>query len=210
MIYELFALLSSLIVNTISSLGYFGVAFLMALESASLPVPSEIIMPFAGFLVFTGKFSFWLVVFWGTIGNLIGSVVAYIVGYYGGRPLVEKYGKYVLISHHDLDMAQRWFEKYGKISIFFSRLLPVVRTFISLPAGVARMPFGQFCFYTFIGSLPWSLALTYSGMAAGDNWPILETYFKKFDWLIGVVIVLAVVFWIYKKIRTSLSSENLD
>ncbi len=202
MVYEFFALIGSFIVNIISSLGYFGVAFLMALESACLPIPSEIIMPFSGFLVFTGKFSLWSVVLWGTIGNLIGSIIAYFVGYYGGRPLVEKYGKYLLISHHDLEIAQKWFEKYGKISIFFSRLLPVVRTFISLPAGIAKMPFGQFSFYTFLGSLPWAFVLTYSGIAAGENWLTLENYFKKFDWLIGIVIILAVSFWIYKKLRT--------
>ncbi len=148
MIYELFTLVGSFIVNIISSLGYFGITILMALESACIPIPSEIIMPFSGFLVFAEKFSLWSVVLWGTIGNLIGSIIAYFVGYYGGRPLVEKYGKYILISHHELALADSWFQKYGGLSVFFSRLLPVVRTFISLPAGIARMPFLKFCLYT--------------------------------------------------------------
>lgn len=202
MVYEIFALVASFTVNTISSLGYFGVAFLMALESACIPIPSEIIMPFSGFLVFTEKFSLWPVVFWGAMGNLIGSIVAYFVGYYGGRPLIERYGKYLLISHHDLEIVHNWFEKYGKISIFFSRLLPVVRTFISFPAGIARMPFWQFSLYTFLGSLPWAFVLTYSGIVAGENWPMLENYFKKFDWLIGIVIVAGIGWYVFKKIKT--------
>ncbi len=202
MIYEFLALIGSLIVNIISSFGYCGVTFLMALESACLPVPSEIIMPFAGFLVFNGTFSLWPVVLWGTIGNLIGSIIAYIVGYYGGRPLIEKYGKYILISRRELALADSWFQKYGGLSVFFSRLLPVVRTFISLPAGIAKMPFGKFCFYTFLGSLPWSFVLTYAGLIMGENWQELEVYFKKFDWSIGILIIAVIAIWAYKKVRT--------
>lgn len=202
MFYEVFALIGSVIVNIIASFGYFGITVLMALESASIPIPSEIIMPFSGFLVFTGKFSLWPVVLWGTIGNLLGSIAAYWVGFWGGRPLIEKYGKYILISGHELAWADNWFLKYGGFSVFFSRLLPVVRTFISLPAGIARMPFGKFCFYTFLGSLPWAFVLTYTGFIMGENWQSLESYFRKFDWVIAAVVVLIIAFLIYKKIRT--------
>ena len=200
MIYELLATVSSFIINIISSLGYPGVVILMALESVCVPIPSEIIMPFSGYLVFIERFSLWSVIFWGTIGNLIGSIIAYFIGLYGGRPLIEKYGRYLLISRHDLERAQRWFEKYGAFSIFFSRLLPVVRTFISLPAGIARMPFGKFSLYTFAGSLPWSFILTYIGLLTGENWSNIENYFRKFDWLIIILIISLLGWWLWKKL----------
>jgi membrane protein DedA with SNARE-associated domain len=201
MIFDFFAFISSFIINVISNSGYLGITVLMALESACIPIPSEIIMPFAGFLVWEMRFDLWAVVLWGAVGNLLGSIVAYLVGFYGGRPLIEKYGKYVLISRQDLDAAQRWFRKYGSVSVFFSRMLPIVRTFISLPAGIARMPFWRFVFYTFLGSLPWAYVLTYAGIVSGENWPILETYFKKFDWLILTLIVLGLGWVTYKKIK---------
>jgi membrane protein DedA with SNARE-associated domain len=200
MIYELLTTVSSFIVNVISSLGYGGVGILMTLESACIPIPSEIIMPFSGYLVFSGIFSLWPVIFWGTIGNLIGSVIAYLVGFYGGRPLIERYGKYILVSRHDLEQAQRWFGKYGSLSIFFSRMLPVVRTFISLPAGIARMPFWKFSLYTLAGSLPWVFVLTYVGILTGENWSKIEIYFRKFDWLIIILIVGLLGWWIWKKL----------
>jgi len=202
MIYEIFAQISSFIINTISTLGYPGIVILMTLESACIPIPSEIIMPFSGYLVYLGEFSLWLVVIVGTIGNLIGSIIFYFIGFYGGRPLIEKYGKYILISGQDLDQAERWFKKYGGESIFFSRILPVIRTFISFPAGIAKMPFWKFSFYTFAGSLPWSFFLTYAGILTGENWSKLEIYFKKFDWLIIILIISGISWWIYKKIKT--------
>ena len=131
MIYDLFAVISSFVINIISSLGYGGIFFLMALESALIPIPSEIIMPFSGFLVFEERFSFWAVVLWGTIGNLAGSIAAYLLGLYGGRPLIEKYGKFILISRHELDIADRWFQKYGGLRAVFSRMAPAVRTLLS-------------------------------------------------------------------------------
>lgn len=190
--------LASLAVGAISSTGYFGVAALMALESACIPIPSEVIMPFSGFLVSTGRFDFWLVVLWGTLGNLIGSMAAYRVGFSGGRPLVQKYGKYVLISGRDLDLADRWFKKYGQATVFFSRLLPIVRTFISFPAGVAKMDFRKFALYTILGSLPWSFALTYLGVAMGENWPLLEVYFRKSQWLIAGLIIAGIIWWVWR------------
>lgn len=202
MIYELFAVISAFIVNLISAWGYVGITFLMALESACIPIPSEIIMPFSGFLVWEGRFALLPVIFWGTMGNLIGSVIAYWVGLKGGRPFVEKYGKYILISKHDLDLSENWFKKYGGFSVFFSRMLPVVRTFISLPAGVARMPFWKFSIYTFFGSLPWSFFLTYYvGLIGGENWKSMEPYFRKFDWLIMILVGLFIGWWIYYKLK---------
>lgn len=203
MIYDFFAFISSFVIDSISGFGYSAIFILMALESALIPIPSEIIMPFSGFLVFEEKFLFWQVILWGTFGNLIGSIAAYFVGLYGGRPLIEKYGKFILISRHDLDLADSWFKKYGSISIFFSRLLPAVRTFISLPAGVARMNFWKFCLYTFLGSLPWAFILTYAGIIMGENWKGLEVYFRKFDWAIGISGVLVIGWFIYHKIKNN-------
>jgi membrane protein DedA with SNARE-associated domain len=199
--YELLAAISSFIISTISAFGYSGITLLMALESACIPIPSEIIMPFSGFLVWSGEFSFLPVVIWGTIGNLIGSIIAYFVGFYGGRPLVEKYGKYILVSKEDLDLAEKWFKKYGGSSILFSRMLPIVRTFISLPAGIARMPFWKFSLYTFAGSLPFVFVLTYGGVIMGENWTNFEAYFRKFDWLIAILILASIIFWLYKKLK---------
>lgn len=167
MIGYILSLITNFIINAISSWGYFGVGALMAIESACVPLPSEVIMPFAGFLVAQGKFSLIGVALAGALGCVVGSVVAYAVGIWGGRAFIEKYGKYVLISHHDLALADRFFNKYGSAAIFFSRLLPVVRTFISLPAGIAKMNFSRFVIYTFLGSLPWCLALAYVGMVLG-------------------------------------------
>jgi len=200
MIATILAWLANLIIEVISQTGYGGITFLMALESACIPIPSEIIMPFSGFLVFEGKFIFWQVVLWGAIGNLIGSIAAYLVGYYGGRPLIEKYGKYFLISFHDLEKTDRWFSKYGQSTVFFSRLLPVVRTFISLPAGISRMDFKKFSFYTLAGCLPWSFVLTYAGVIMGKNWIDLEIYFRKFQWVIGGLIILGAIWWIWRHI----------
>lgn len=199
MVYQFLALIGSFAINLISGWGYGGVFILMALESALIPIPSEIIMPFAGFLVWEGKFDFMTVVLLGAFGNLVGSIAAYFLGFYGGRPLLEKYGRYVFISREEIEKADSWFKKYGNFSIFISRMLPVVRTFISLPAGIARMPFWKFSLYTFLGCLPWSLALTYAGLIMGENWQNLEIYFKKLDWLIIIIIMAAIGWWLVKK-----------
>lgn len=198
MFTAILAWLSSIIISVISATGYAGVFFLMLLESACIPVPSEVIMPFSGFLVWEGRFALWPVVLWGALGNLAGSIIAYGVGLWGGRRLIEKYGRYVLISRHDLDLADHWFAKYGQSVVFFSRLLPVVRTFISLPAGIARMPFKKFCFYTLLGCLPWSFVLAYAGLIAGENWDFLKAYFHKFDLAIGAIILIGAAWWIWR------------
>jgi membrane protein DedA with SNARE-associated domain len=198
MIARIIEILASLIISVIASGGYSGVVLLMAIESACIPLPSEIIMPFSGYLVFRGDFDLFWVGFAGAFGCVVGSVPAYYAGLYGGRPLIEKYGKYVLVSRHDLDIADRWFARYGDWAIFFSRLLPVVRTFISFPAGVARMNVPRFIIYTFAGSFPWCLGLAYIGMKLGENWDTLGVYFHKFDLVIGILIAGGVLYYLWR------------
>jgi membrane protein DedA with SNARE-associated domain len=201
MIARILEILSGIIVATISTLGYSGIVLLMAIESACIPLPSEIIMPFSGYLVSTGQMNIWAVGFAGAIGCVLGSLVAYWVGMRGGRPLIEKYGRYVLVSRHDLDMADRWFAKRGEIIVFVSRLLPAIRTFIAFPAGVARMNLKRFVIYTFAGSLPWCLGLAYVGQKLGEKWnkdDTLKTWFHRFDFLIGIAVVVLAAWWIWR------------
>jgi membrane protein DedA with SNARE-associated domain len=201
LVEKILAPIAAWIIAVISTLGYGGIVLTMAIESACIPLPSEIIMPFSGYLVSAGRFNLWLVGIAGAIGCVVGSVAAYWVGIKGGRPFLEKYGKYVLISHHDLDNADRFFRKYGDWSIFISRLLPVIRTFISLPAGIAKMRFGRFVLLTFLGSLPWCLALAYVGKVMGENWEEIKIYFRKADIAIGILIVIAVVLFLYRHLK---------
>ncbi len=204
MVAKIIELLSAFIVATISALGYGGIVLLMAIESACIPLPSEIIMPFSGYLVYTGELNLWIVSVAGAVGCVLGSLVAYGAGMYGGRPFIEKYGRYVLISHHDLDLADRWFNRFGEVIVFASRLLPVIRTFIAFPAGVARMNIKKFVVYTFIGSLPWCLGLAYVGQKLGEQWdtnPTLKTLFHRFDFAIGIAIMLAAVWWVWRHLR---------
>lgn len=203
MIARIIEILSGFIVATISKLGYSGIVLLMAIESACIPLPSEIIMPFSGYLVSTGQMNIWAVGLAGAIGCVLGSMVAYWAGMYGGRPFIEKYGKYVLVSRHDLDMADRWFANYGEIIVFASRLLPVIRTFIAFPAGVARMNIPRFIIYTFAGSLPWCLGLAYVGQKLGEQWnkdETLKTWFHRFDFVIGIILLLGAVWWVWRHI----------
>jgi membrane protein DedA with SNARE-associated domain len=196
MIAKLIAALAAAIISVISRLGYGGIVLLMAIESACIPLPSEIIMPFSGFLVFKGEMQLSVVALAGAAGCLLGSWVAYALGAWGGRPLIEAYGRYVLISHHDLDLADRWFARHGDITIFVGRLLPVVRTFIAFPAGVARMPLWRFSVYTFAGSLIWCWALAWIGKKLGENWDTLGVYFHRFDALIGAILVAGIVWYV--------------
>src|SRR6266849_9429637 len=181
----------------------------MAIESCSIPLPSEIVMPLAGVMIVEGKIlagvnpwlSIVLVALAGAIGCLLGSIVAYGIGYAGGRPLLLKYGRYVLISQHDADKADRFFQRWGSATAFFSRLLPVVRTYISLPAGIAKMPFVKFCIFTFLGSFPWCLLLAYIGTLLGNNYDKLSPYFHGLDVVILVVLVVLVALYIWRHIR---------
>src|SRR3977135_2825950 len=204
MIARIIEILSAFIVATISLLGYSGIVLLMAIESACIPLPSEIILPFSGYLVYTGRFNLWAVGVAGALGCVVGSMVAYWVGSYGGRRMIEKYGRYVLISHHDLDLADRWFARYGEAIIFTSRLLPAIRTFIAFPAGVARMNLPRFIVFTFAGSLPWCLGLAFVGQKLGEQWnkdETLKTLFHRFDFRIGIVGLLAVIWWVRRHLK---------
>lgn len=198
-------LLGSWIIQFISTLGYFGIFLLMTLESALIPIPSEVTMPFSGSLVALGTFNLWLVVLAGTIGNLVGSLLAYWLGWWGQeavvRKLIVKYGKYLLISESEYDRSERWFRNHGEMIVFISRVLPVVRTFISLPAGVAKMNLTRFIIYTTVGSFLWSLFLAYIGVVLGNNWKSLESYFHKFDIAIVGVLLLLALWYLRRKLR---------
>ena len=194
MLEKLIAAVATWIIGVISSMGYGGIVLLMAIESACIPLPSEIIMPFAGFLVSKGEMTLFGIAMAGAIGCVLGSIPAYYAGMLGGRPLAEKYGKYVLISKKDLDMADRWFATHGEIIIFIARLLPGVRTFIAFPAGMARMNMTRFVIYTFVGSFIWCWALGYIGMKAGQNWEKLSVYFHQSHYVI-IACGLAFVAW---------------
>jgi membrane protein DedA with SNARE-associated domain len=197
MIENFFALAFQFIHWVINGTGYTGVVLLMAIESACIPLPSELIMPFAGFLVSEGRFNLFLVATAGAIGCNLGSVLAYEIGYYGGRPLVQRFGSYVLLSQHDMDIADHFFNKYGSATIFIGRLLPVVRTFIALPAGIARMPRLRFHIYTFLGSWPWCFGLAYLGMKLGNHWMDIKPYFLRFKEVILVLLIAGIVWFVW-------------
>lgn len=203
MLEKVITVIAVWIMSVISTMGYGGVVLLMAIESACIPLPSEIIMPFAGFLVFKGELLLWAVALAGALGCVLGSIPAYYVGMFGGRPLVEKYGKYVLISHRDLDMADRWFAQHGDIIIFIARLLPAVRTFIAFPAGVARMHMPKFIAYTFIGSLIWCYLLAYVGMKLGENWVSLEKYFHQFHYVIVAAGLIFMAWYVRRHFKNN-------
>ncbi len=190
--------------GVISAMGYGGIVLLMAIESACIPLPSEIIMPFAGYLVFKGEMTLHGAALAGAIGCVVGSIPAYYLGMWGGRPIIERWGKYVLISRRELDLADRLFQRYGQWVVFAGRLLPVIRTFIAFPAGVARMPMAKFLVYTFVGSYPWCLALAWAGQKLGQAWhtdPRLKAVYHRFELVIVVAAVLAVAWFVWHKIR---------
>jgi len=204
MIDQIITALASWVVAVISATGYLGVVFLMAIESACIPLPSEIIMPFAGYLVSIGKADLIGVATAGALGCNVGSTVAYYVAAMGGRPVLERYGKYVLISRADLERTDRFFERYGSATVFFGRLLPVIRTFIAFPAGLARMPMLKFQVYTFLGSWPWCLALAYVGYLLGARWdsdPTLRRLFHDFDAVIAVAGLAALAWFVWSRWR---------
>jgi len=183
-------------------MGYAGVVLLMAIESACIPLPSEVIMPFSGYLVYSGRFNLWWAATAGAIGCNVGSALAYWVGYHGGPALVRRYGAYLLLSERELEWSERFFARWGSATVFIARLLPVVRTFIALPAGVARMPQLRFHVYTFLGSWPWCLGLAWVGLKLGERWetdPRLKTWFHRFDAAIAAVIVIAVVWFVWTR-----------
>ena len=203
MLEKIIAAVATWIIGVISSMGYGGIVLLMAIESACIPLPSEIIMPFAGFLVSKGEMTLFGIAMAGAIGCVLGSIPAYYAGMLGGRPLAEKYGKYVLISKKDLDMADRWFAQRGEIIIFIARLLPGVRTFIAFPAGMARMNMSRFIIYTFVGSFIWCWALGYIGMKAGENWESLSVYFHQSHYVIIAAGLAFLVWYVWHHFKES-------
>jgi membrane protein DedA with SNARE-associated domain len=204
------AILNDLITQLIGDYGYVAVFVLMTLESACVPVPSEVTMLFGGALAsaaFAGvgqELDLVAVGLLGTLGNLLGSWIAYGAGAVGGRPLIDRFGRYLLVLPHEVDRAHAWFERRGELAVFVSRLLPVIRTFISLPAGVARMPFWRFTIYTVLGCLPWTFALAWLGYALGENWTTVEDILRPVAWAIAAVVAVIGVWWVarrYRKVR---------
>ncbi len=204
MLQNLIGTLAGFIAATISSGGYFGLAVLMAIESACIPLPSEIIMPFSGYLASTGRFNLLMVATVGAIGCNLGSTVAYGAGRYGGRPLVERWGSYVLMGPRDLELADRFFLRYGGVTVLLARLVPVIRTFIALPAGIARMPQLRFQIYTFVGSWPWCYGLAYIGFELGQRWntdPQLGHVLHRFDVAVLAALALALAWHVWRHLR---------
>ncbi|GAC1321034.1 MAG: DedA family protein [Chloroflexota bacterium] len=198
------------LLDLFTTAGYLGIVLAMAIESCCIPLPSELIMPLAGFLAFQQRANLNLpgVAVAGAVGCVVGSAVAYWIGAVGGRPLLLRYGRYVLISHHDADRADQFFAQYGDATIFFTRLMPIVRTFISLPAGIARMNFQKFLVYTFLGSLPWCFALAYAGYKLHEHWHDVGGLLHKFDAVIIVVILILVGWFIYQHVQRGRSTPT--
>ncbi len=196
--------------DLIGNWGLWAVFLLMVLESACIPVPSEAIMLFAGFAVSDGEMSMAGAVAAGVVGNLLGSWLAYWVGLYGGRPFVDRYGRFVLLSHHKLEVAERWFARYGAAAVFFSRMLPIVRTFISLPAGAAKMPFWRFGVYTLAGCVPWVAMLAYVGLAVGENWERMQGYLHYVDYAVLAAAVALVIWLVVKRLRRGRAASGTE
>lgn len=192
----------------VTTYGYAAIFLLMLAESACIPFPSEVTMLVGGWYAADGRLDFFLVGMAGVLGNLVGSWIAYAVGRVTGRDLLDRYGKYVLIRSHDIDKAEIWWEKYGEAATFFSRLLPVIRTFISLPAGIARMPFGKFTLYTFLGCIPWTFALTWAGVLVGDNWERVLDYFNVPTFIISGLLLAAGILWYLRRRRQKKAAQG--
>lgn len=189
---------STYFLDFIQNWGYVAVAILMALENACIPIPSELILGFAGFLIYMNEMTFVSATIAGMIGGMVGSIITYYIGSIGGREFVEKYGKYLFMKKSHVDYAQNWFDKYGIKAVFFSRLLPVIRTFISLPAGFARVNFSKFVIYTFWGSLPWTILILYLGYALGNNWEELLAIGHEASLVVVIAIIIIIAIWYYR------------
>ena len=192
---------SVMFMDFIASWGYVAVGVLMAAENACIPIPSELILGFSGYLIFAGKMHFAGALIGGMIGGIAGSLFAYIVGHIGGRSFVDRYGKYFFIKKSHVDLAQNWFDRYGIKAVFFSRMLPVVRTFISLPAGFAHVNMKRFLFFTILGSLPWTALILFAGMMLGESWQIMLKigHEASLIFIVIAVLVIAYAYYCYKK-----------
>ena len=201
MLGRLLAAATAFIVSVISAGGYPGIVLLMAIESACIPLPSEIIMPFAGYLVYRGELGLLGVALAGAGGCVVGSLVAYAVGARGGRPAIERWGRFVLLGHRELELAERWFAHWGRQTVFWARLLPVVRTFIALPAGIARMELWPFVWLTFAGSLPWCWALAYAGLRLAENWHLVREKLHGVDTAVAALVAVALAWALWHRVR---------
>ena len=193
--------IANLIISMIYTLGYFGLLILMAMESMIFPVPSEVVMPLAGFLVAENKFTLYGVFITSSLGSLLGSVISYYIGKYGGRPLIEKYGKYFLLSHHHLELTEKFFAKKGDKTILISRFIPVVRHLISIPAGIAEMNIKKFMLYTFIGAATWNMFLAYLGFKLKENWDVIHKLSTELDLIVGIILIIVIIYFIIKRLR---------
>jgi membrane protein DedA with SNARE-associated domain len=198
-----------LVTKIYDAVGYLGVALWVAIESVIIPIPSEIVLPFAGFLVGEGvavepltgaAWNYWLVVLAGTVGATVGALIAYGIGAWGGRPIIERWGRYLGITSSDLDRADGFFARHGQAASFFGRMIPIIRSLVSFAAGVARMPLGRFTLFTFLGSLPWTAALVFAGVALGANWETIGAWLKRFEYAVLAVLVVIIVAWIWIRI----------
>jgi membrane protein DedA with SNARE-associated domain len=201
------ALFGRIVTEEIARYGYLAIFVLMLLESACVPIPSEVTMLFGGALVSTPalapeqRLSFLAVALIGAVANLVGSWLAFWVGYAGGRPLIDRWGRYLLLRPHEIDRAHDWFDRYGHAAVLFGRLLPVIRTFISLPAGVARMRLAKFTLYTLLGCLPWTFGLTFLGYKLGESWNTVERLIQPVSWLVAAAIVAGAGWWTWRRVR---------
>lgn len=193
-----------IIILVLDKLGYIGTFTAMALESACIPIPSEIILPFGGYLSFTGRLNLTVMIIMGTIGGTVGSIGAYYIGKIGGRPLVEKYADKLNLSKSHIEKSDEYFNRYGEKIVFYSRLLPIIRTFISLPAGISKMDFKKFTIYTFLGSAIWSILLGYAGYKMGENWTAIRSWFHLAD----IALVVLVIGFIIYKLTGKLQKSN--
>lgn len=209
MITDILNAIGHFVSSMIESLGYVGIVLGMAIESVNIPLPSEVIMPFSGALVAEGKFDFWLVVLAGAVGNVIGSVINYYLGAKGGRPFVDKHGHKIFMHPKDVERADRWFQRYGLWAVFLTRMLPVVRTFISFPAGMARVPMLPFIGLTFAGSFLWSALLTHVGVVLGRNYEtVIKPVFHSLDAVIGLLLVAALIVYIRHALKLRRGNGN--
>ena len=207
---KVIALLVQFITHVIDAGGYAGIAALMGINASGIPLPSELIMPFSGYLVYMGRFNLLLVAAAGAVGCNIGSAIAYWIGAKGGRPLVERYGKWILMSHHDLDRMTWFFDKYGSIAILLARMMPLVQTFVGFPAGIAKMSRLRFHIYTTVGSLVWYLCLAYAGMKLGEKWntdPRLYELFHRFHLVVEIALLAGVVWFVWSHINRARGAE---
>lgn len=195
--------LINIVILVLDKLGYFGTFLGMALESACIPIPSEAILPFGGYLSYTGRLNLYWMIIIGTLGGTAGSIGAYLLGKYGGRPLVEKYADKLRLSKSKIEKSDEYFNKYGEKIVFYSRLLPIIRTFISLPAGISKMDFKKFTIYTFLGSLIWSIVLGYVGYKMGENWIAIRPWFHIADIVVAVAILGYIIYMVGIKFKKS-------